>query len=231
MMSLENIEKLIKNNLETVPYHNFWLLLETGYNPTLLGGICTDKNVFLYNQLLNKKYNVKLHSAQINGENIHKIIKLFHLEEEYIIDVGLGWPILKPIPLKGVNVFSSYGVEFISKVINQVFYIYRMFGTDERLSYSALLSDSNQNEVKKEVENSYDKSINYPFKDTIRFSKIIDNEFYFLKHKTLFYSKRGMLLTRDILTLNDFEILFKEIFKSDIIIAKQVAEKLKMFES
>jgi len=227
---ITEINRIIRENFETVPYHNFWLILGTGLNPTSQGGICTDKNFYLYKLLYNKGFYVKLHSAQINGQNIHQLIKIEIEEKSYLIDVGLGWPILQPIPLFTHSIWQNFGIEFKTEIKRNILYVYRVEKQKESLNYITNISNYNQEIVKKEIENSYNKNIDYPFINSIRFSKIVDNEFYFLKEATLYYSKKNVLYKKQIDTWFKFEELFRTIFKFDLKIAREVANKLKMFK-
>ena len=227
---ISEITKLIKENFETVPYHNFWLILGSGLNPSEQGGICTDRNFYFYKTLEKKGFFVKLHSAQINGENIHQLIKIDISGKLFLIDVGLGWAIMKPIPLNSNSKQRSFGLEFKAVIENNQLYLYKVGKDKESLNYTTNISEYNQKQVENEIDNSYDAKISYPFRNSIRFSKVIDNEFYFLKGNILHYSKNDILYKKQINTWIEFENLFINIFKFDLEIAKESANKLGMFK-
>ena len=227
---ISEITKLIKENFETVPYHNFWLILGSGLNPSEQGGICTDRNFYFYKILKKKGFSVKLHSAQINGENIHQLIKIDISGKPFLIDVGLGWVIMKPIPLNSNSKQRSFGLEFKAVIENNQLYLYKVGKDKESLNYTTNISEYNQKQVKNEIDNSYDTKISYPFRNSIRFSKVTKNEFYFLKGNILHYSKNDILYQKQINTWLEFENLFKNIFKFDLEIAKKAANKLEMFK-
>ena len=226
---ISEIKEIIKQNYETVPYHNFWLVLETGLNPSNQGGICTDRNFYLFQELKEKGFNVKLQSAQINGENIHQLIKINIKNEPFLIDVGLGWAIMQPIPLNYESEQSAFGLNFKMKIINNQLYLYKVSKEKESLNYITNITEYDQRKIMIEINNSYNKEINYPFRKSIRFSKVVNNEFYFLKGNILFYSKNNMLYSKPINSMTEFENLFQNTFKFDLEIAKNVANKLKMF--
>ena len=227
---ISEITKLIKENFETVPYHNFWLILGSGLNPSEQGGICTDRNLYFYKILKEKGFAVKLHSAKINGENIHQLIKIDILGKPFLIDVGLGWAIMKPIPLYQNSKQRSFGLEFKTVIKNNQLRLYKVNEDTESLNYTTNIFEYSQEQVKIEIDNSYDTKIDYPFRNSIRFSKVIENEFYFLKGNVLHYSKNDILYQKNINTWIEFENLFKDIFKFDLEIAKKVANKLEMFK-
>jgi arylamine N-acetyltransferase len=227
---ISEIIKIIKQDYETVPYHNFWLVLETGLNPSSQGGICTDRNFYLFQKLKRRDFSVKLHSAQINGKNIHQLIKIDIENKPFLIDVGLGWAIMQPIPLNYESEQNSFGVNFKTKIINNQLYLYKVSKEKESLNYITNITEYNQKRIITEINDSYNKEINYPFRKSIRFSKVVNNEFYFLKGNILFYSKNNMLSSKPINTMIEFENLFQNIFKFDLEIAMKVANKLKMFK-
>lgn len=228
---ISEITKLIKENYETVPYHNFWLILETGLNPSEQGGICTDRNFYFYKILKEKGFSVKLHSAQINGENIHQLIKIDISGKYFLIDVGLGWAIMKPIPLNQNSIQKAYALKFETIIENNQLFLYKIEKGNKYLNYSTNISEYDQKQVRKEIDNSYDTKINYPFRNSIRFSKVIENEFYFLKGNILHYSRNNILHKKQINTELEFDNLFLNVFKFDLEIAKSVANKLNMFKS
>ncbi len=224
------ITKLIKENFETVPYHNFWLILGTGLNPSKQGGICTDRNFYFYKILKEKGFSVKLHSTQINGRNIHQLIRIELENKFFLIDVGLGWVITKPIPLNIESKQRAFGIEFNAKIADNQLYVYRINADKESLNYTTSIFENNQNQVRCEIEDSYNDNIDYPFRNSIRFSKIVNNEFYFLKNNILYYSKNNILYNKQINNWEEYENLFLNLFKFDFSIAKKVANKLKMFK-
>ncbi len=227
---MKELLKIIKQNYENIPYHNFWLVLRNGFNPSNQGGICTDKNYFLFEQLQEIGYSVKLHSAKINGQYIHQLLKIEIENQSYLIDTGLGFPILEPIPLFENAHFNAYGYEFKTEIIKNELNLFRLVNNKQVLSYTTDLSDCNQKQVLEEYVNSYNDNIQYPFKNSIRFSKIVNNEFYFLKGNILYYSENNRLKEREIKTSEDFNNLFENTFVFDLKTAQNVAIKLQMFE-
>jgi len=227
---ISEITKIIKQDYETVPYHNFWLVLETGLNPSNQGGICTDRNFYLFQKLEERGFSVKLHSAQINGQNIHQLIKIDIENEPFLIDVGLGWAIMQPIPLNYESEQNAFGLNFKTKIIDNQLYLYKVSKEKKALNYITNVTEYDQKRVITEINDSYNKTIDYPFRKSIRFSKVVNNEFYFLKGNILFYSKNNILYNKPINSISEFENLFHKIFKFDLEIAKNVANKLKMFK-
>jgi arylamine N-acetyltransferase len=228
---MKKLLEIIKENYKTIPYHNFWLILQKEYNPTNQGGICTDKNYFLYKELFKNGYSVKLHSAKINSQNIHQLIKIEIDKQDFLIDTGLGFPIMKPIPLFENAHFTDYGYNFKTEISDNELCLYRLVNNKQVLNYTTNVTEYNQNIVYMEFQNSYGVNIDYPFRNSIRFSKIVDNEFYFLKGKKLYFSESNKLLEREITYWTEFDFIFEKIFKFDLKIAKSVAIKLQMFEN
>jgi len=228
-MILEII-KLIKQNYETIPYHNFWLVLGLGFNPTKQGGICTDKNYYFYKQLKEKGFSVSLQSAQINGQNIHQLIRINIEQKLYLIDVGLGWPIMEPIPLFRNSRQKAFGIEFSFELDKKQLCVYKIDEGKKLLNYITNIAEYKQDTVLSEIMNSYDNSIDYPFRKSIRYSRIVDDEFYFLKGDILYYSVNNNIYNNRIVNMENFESLFLNKLGFDLNIVKQVAKKLKMYK-
>ena len=228
-MKLTELTKIIKSSYEEIPYHNFWYIIRKGFSIDNFGGICTDKSFNLYKLLLSKGYSVSLHSAKINGESTHQLIFLEFEKQNYLIDVGLGWPIMVPIPLFENSKFKAFGVEYESNIIEGNLHLFRLKDDKQIPIYITSNNKLNHSSVMNEFEFSYDESINYPFKKSIRFSKIVNGEFYFLHGDMLFFSNKGILSSKHISSLDMFEKLFEELFLFDVNIAREVAFKLDMF--
>lgn len=220
---------IIKVSYETIPYHNLWYALKKGFLKNNLGGICTDKNYNLYKTLESLGYLVSLHSAKINGENTHQLVLLEFENQSYLIDVGLGWPIMKPIPVFENSRFRAYGVEYESEIKGNFLHLFRLKENKKTLVYITSIYKYNQDTIMNEFKFSYDDSLNYPFRNGIRFSKMVNNEFYFLHGNILYFSEDGILYEKHIRTWELFDELFKELFLFDVKIAREVAVKFKMF--
>jgi len=222
--------KIVKNDFENVPYHNFWMILNKGLKASELGGICSDKALYLNRTLKFHNFDTVLYSAFIDGKGLHKINKVKIGSDSYFVDTGLGWPILTPIPINKEIIIRNYGLSFRTLIENNKLNILRISNNNEKLNYTILLDKNDETLVINELNDSYNKDIKYPFRNSIRFSQVIDEEFYFLKGNKFYYSVKNKLFTRNINKWNDFYDIFNNIFNFNLNMAKEVALKLNMFE-
>jgi len=226
---MNEINKILLDDYKLVPFHNFWLLLNK--KPIQeLGGTCSDKTLFLKKKLLIEGVNSNLHSAVINNKNIHRLLKIDIDNKKYFLDVGLGWPIVKPVPIFKNIELNHYGVKFKTEIKNNVLTLSRVKEKINIITYTTTTNDMNQEKIINEINDRFTISNKYPFSNSIRFSKIIDNKFYFLKGNILKYTKKNKIVERKINNLKEYEYLFRELFKFDYDLALLAAKKTLMFE-
>mgnify|MGYP003973212987 CR=1 FL=1 len=119
----EQIEIEIVNYLEKYPFHNIFLLynLENVF-ASEFGGTCSDRTSH-FMKILNKKIfanniDIKLHIAEINSKKTHTILRVNIQNRVYFCDIGMGFPITKLLPADENIKFTSYGIDFKTKVNN-----------------------------------------------------------------------------------------------------------------
>ena len=96
---MNEILNILRTDFETIPFHNFRLLLNVSL-PLEYGGTCSDKTVYLKQQLDSLNIKTNLHSAIIKGKEMHRLLKININDEDFLLDVGLGWPLIYPLSLK-----------------------------------------------------------------------------------------------------------------------------------
>jgi len=226
---MNKINEILLNDFKTIPFHNFWMILNE--RPILeLGGTCSDKTIFLKEKLREKGFKTRLHSARINGKSIHRLLKININKRDYLLDVGLGWPIIEPIPLFEETSFKFYGVEFKTKIKNEILTLIRVKKEDCVVNYRTSIKNISEIKINNEIKCRFENIKVYPFNQTIRFSKVVDNKFYFLKGCILKYSSNNnQLIEKKIKNIDDYKYLFTEIFNFDYKLALKVANKLSIF--
>lgn len=227
MMKL--INKLLIENLKDVPFHNFRLILEREM-PLELGGTCSDKTLFFQKKLKEKNIESILHSARIKGKEIHRLLKVKINNQDFFLDIGLGWPIIYPIPVDRNISYKFYGLEFKTEIHNDLLVLCRKKGDEFVENYRTIITDMDQPIILNQIENRFNNIDKYPFNNKLRFSKIVGDDFYFIRDDILEYSEGNKLFTRKLQSLDEFELLFKNVFDFDLDIVKEVAKKLKMFD-
>jgi asparagine synthase (glutamine-hydrolysing) len=212
---IEKIESLLSREFETTPFHNLFMLNGKKVIPSALGGTCSDKVLHFRKVLSENGISSKLHSSFINGVECHRMLSVEVDELKYFIDVGSGWastmvfPSFKPIE------YSVYGLTFKTELSNNNLLLFHKTNSEFKLMTTIPLNTKNEDEILFDIETRFDKKIVYPFQNSLRFSKVIKDEFYFLKGNRLrVYSERGII--EKTLSLNNTYNLISRKFGFDL---------------
>ena len=114
---MRKILAILKEDFETVPFHNFRIILKKEMD-IKYGGTCSDKTLYLKQKLDSYGIKSNLHSAKIKGNDIHRLLKTIIEGKPYFLDVGLGWPLIQPISLSENESFSYFGLHFKTEIEN-----------------------------------------------------------------------------------------------------------------
>ncbi|MBA4155694.1 arylamine N-acetyltransferase, partial [Flavobacterium sp.] len=135
--------------------------------------------------------------------------------KKYFIDVGSGWPSVILFPEFQEIEYSVFGMSFKTRIQKDDILLYHRTTKDYNLMITIPLKEKSQDEIKNEINKRFeDKSI-YPFQNSLRFSKIIDDNFYFLKGNRLgVYNKNS--ITEKIVLLDEIYKLITDTFKFDL---------------
>ena len=215
MNRIQKIEYLLLKEFETVPFHNLFMLNNKNYVASVLGGTCSDKVLHFKKVLSNSGIESKLHTAIINGKECHRMLSVIIEGKKYFIDVGSGWPSVMLFPEFKEIEYSVFGMSFKTIILNDNILLYHRTTKDYNLMITIPLKEKSQDEIKNEINKRFeDKSI-YPFQNSLRFSKIIEENFYFLKGNILrVYNKN--LITEKIVSLDEVYNLITVKFKFDL---------------
>jgi N-hydroxyarylamine O-acetyltransferase len=129
--SLDNLTRLVRAHVLTVPFENVTVHLRRRAHPTgaaphpdpntLLdawerragGGVCFDINAMVEPLLISLGYDAHLLLAHISGPFGHQAVVVNNLDGgRYLVDLGNGAPLFAPIPLDGVNEVHRHGLGF-----------------------------------------------------------------------------------------------------------------------
>jgi len=226
---MNQIIQILKQDYETVPFHNFRIILKKEME-LKHGGTCSDRTLYLKQKLEALGIETFLHSAKIKGKEIHRMLKIEINNEFYFLDVGLGWSLMLPISLKQNMKYNFFGLHFKTEINKNEITLYKKNKNNYTVSYNTTVETQNQEKIEQQINNRFENIEFYPFKDSIRFSKVIDNEFYFLKGNVLGYSENNEFKSKIIEKKDEFVSLFKNKFKFNPDLAIEVAKKTKMFK-
>jgi asparagine synthase (glutamine-hydrolysing) len=182
---LEKIESLLLREFKTVPFHNLFMLNNKKIIASDLGGTCSDKVLYFKKVLSNNGISSKLHSAFINGVECHRMLTVEIDNQKYFIDVGSGWASTALFPAFKQTDYSVYGMTFKTEFSNDNLLLFHKTHDEFKLMITIPLSVKEEDEILIDIENRFENKEIYPFHNSLRFSKIIGNEFYFLKGNCL----------------------------------------------
>ncbi|MGE0637106.1 MAG: arylamine N-acetyltransferase [Bacteroidia bacterium] len=185
MTTLENIEALLLQEFETVPFHNLFMLNRITKAPSELGGTCSDKVLHFKKVLADNGIISKLHSAFINGVECHRMLSIEIDNQNYFIDVGSGWASTKLFPAFAPIEYSVYGMTFKTEMVADNIILFHKTENDFKLMVTIPLQTKREEIILEEINNRFADTSIYPFQNSLRFSKVKNNSFYFIKGDTL----------------------------------------------
>lgn len=193
---MEKIEKLLWQEFCQVPFHNIFLLNSKNIVSKNLGGTCSDKSLHFKKVLSEHGINSKLHSAYINNVECHRMLSVQINNKTYFIDPGSGWLNPKLIPSFDSIEYSVFGISYKTKILDdRVLLLHKVDGknSDFKLMIDIPFKSKSEKEIVVDIENRFSLNIEYPFKNSLRFSQVLDDSFYFLRGDILnIYSDKGI---------------------------------------
>lgn len=212
---LDKIEALLYEEFKRVPFHNLFMLNSKTVAPSTLGGTCSDKVLHFKKVLADKDISTKLQSAFINGIDCHRMLSVNIERNKYFIDVGSGWPSVQLFPAFEPIEYTVFGMIFKTEITTDNVLIYHKTDKEFNLAVSIPFVQKSKNDIMNDINNRYSDTSIYPFYKKLRFSKIIDNAFYFIKGDILrVYSQEKITETR--LTKTEIRHLITNVFKFDL---------------
>jgi len=185
MITLENIEVLLLKEFETVPFHNLFMLNNISKAPSALGGTCSDKVLHFKKILADNGINSKLHSAFINGVECHRMLTTEIDNKIFFIDVGSGWASTKLFPAFAPIEYSVYGMTFKTEIFSDKIILFHKTVSVFKPMVTIPLKTKNEELILNEINNRFVDTSIYPFQNSLRFSKVKEESFYFVKGDTL----------------------------------------------
>ena len=185
MATLENIEALLLKEFETVPFHNLFMLNNISIAPSILGGTCSDKVLHFKKVLADNGIISNLHSAFINGFECHRMLSVEIEYQTFLIDVGSGWASTKIFPTFVPIEYSVYGMTFKTEIFADNIVLFHKTDNEFKAMVTIPLQTKNEELILEEINNRFADTSIYPFQNSLRFSKVKDKSFYFIKGDTL----------------------------------------------
>jgi asparagine synthase (glutamine-hydrolysing) len=215
MSKLDIIEKLLLQEFETVPFHNLFMLNNKNIVASDLGGTCSDKVLHFKKVLAEHGILSRLHSAFINNIECHRMLTVELNNQKYFIDVGSGWASTKLFPAFEAIEYSVYGMTFKTKFADSNLLLFHKTNDEFKLMATIPLQSKNEKDIELDIITRFNDTSIYPFQSSLRFSKVIDDKFYFIKGNKLRIYNANYISER-ILTKKETKSLIKETFRFDL---------------
>ena len=179
------VEALMLDKFKTEPFHNLYLL--SGKDPKTLeyGGTCSDKTLSFLESLTRAGVSASLHSGYIGGEEIHRLVKVSISGRHFFADVGNGWPALRLYPQDCEIEYRCFGMGFRTEISGQRLTVFHRRNGKESLQLEIDFDGKPEEEIRADIDARFDRGIEYPFRNSVRFSLVVDERFLFLRGERL----------------------------------------------
>lgn len=182
---IKQIEKLLRMDSKRVPFHNIFMLNKIDNKDPRLGGTCSDKVLHFKKILSQNNIKTHLHSSFINGIDCHRMLSVILHKQKFYIDVGSGWPMLKLIPENRPIEYEIFGMLFKTEVIDSNINVYHKTRQEFKKTIVIPKKSKSEDEIMDAIKNRYVDTSIYPFHNSLRYSILKDDAFYFLKKNKL----------------------------------------------
>ena len=190
---LRAVETLLLEKFRSEPFHNLNLLYGRPRQSGLKGGTCSDKTLSFLSAAKQAGFDVALHTGFIGGEEIHRLARVSIGSRVFFADVGNGWPSLRLYPADKEIRFRCFGMSFRTEITDSRVKVFHEKMGKESLQLEINLRDRPEDEIKAEIARRFSSGITYPFKNSLRFSLVMEERFLFLRGDRLeIYSDQGM---------------------------------------
>lgn len=209
------IEQLLHKHFCTIPFHNLNLLYGSPLISAIPGGTCSDKTLAFLADARELGADVALHTANIGGKEIHRLVRVNINKHTYFADVGNGWPTLHLLPSHQEVRFECYGMQYRTEIIKNWVRVFHERQGKETLQLEINTIPRSEQEILDQIKLRYSSGVSYPFSQSLRFSQTVGNEFLFLRDTSLErYSKKGF--TVEYLTKEKIPETIKQEFGHDV---------------
>ena len=182
---IKQIESLLRRDSKSVPFHNLFMLNKIDNQDLSLGGTCSDRVLYFKEILFQNNIKTRLHSSLINGIDCHRMLSVILCQQKFYIDIGSGWPMLKLIPENSPIEYEICGMHFKTEIIGSNINVYHR--TRHTLKKTIVIPNTSKSEreILNAIENRYVDTSIYPFHNSLRYSILKDDAFFFLKKNKL----------------------------------------------
>lgn len=190
--TIKGAEELILKHFCNEPFHNLNLLYRPKTFSNIPGGTCSDKTLNFITDSKNAGFNTALHTGFINGQEIHRLVRINMDNRIFFADVGNGWPALQLIPADTEIEYSCFGMSFRTEILSNRIRVFHEKRGKEVLQLEIDPIPRPEKHILADINARYSSGIIYPFSNSIRFSLVVKDTFLFLRGSQLeIYGKHG----------------------------------------
>jgi len=216
MNQIKLAESILLEKFKTEPFHNFRRLKETSAFVNCNGGTCSDKAISYVKALEKNGILAYLHSAIIDGQFNHQLVRIEYEGTSYFGDVGNGWPSVFVYPCNKEVKYRCYGMQFRTEIQGDLVKVFHTRNGRETIQMEFNSKPQSQQLIKKNIDNRFSNNIQYPFDTGLRLSLIVDDSFLFIRDSNLeIYSNKGFKRVGGISMIN-FQSIVKKYFSIDL---------------
>ena len=182
----EAFEALMYASFEEEPFHNLVLIFPNDQYNLSVGGTCSDKSLSFLKTAREHGFDVSLHVAKVNGELIHRLIRVVFQEKVFFADVGNGWPSIQLYPQNQAVEYSCFGIRFRTEIQVNHLKVFHTLRGKETLQMEIGFIPFEESLILKQIENRFTSGIQYPFQNNLRVSAIVGDNFVFIRDSKVF---------------------------------------------
>jgi len=216
MTALNSVIALMELKFRDEPFHTLHVLYGDSIGRQVPGGTCSDKTLSFIDEAQKRGFDAKLHTAFIDGKEIHRLARLNIDGRTFFADVGNGWPALHPYPADEPITHTCFGMTFRTEISDKMLSVYRCSEDKEYLQMEIIFESQDEERIRTDIKERFSSNITYPFSDRMRFSAIVDGEFRFLRDKTLFIYREKSNVKRISIAEDQWQNTILEYFRWDI---------------
>jgi arylamine N-acetyltransferase len=179
------VEALMLVKFRTEPFHNLHLLYGNYLQSVLQGGTCSDKSLSFLSAAKTANFEVALHSGFIGGKEIHRLIRVHIDGRIFFADVGNGWPSLRLYPADREVNYRCFGMGFRTEISGSCVTVFHERHGKETLQLEIEIRGRPESEIRVDIAARFNSGVVYPFSNSIRFSRIVGDQFVFLRGNSL----------------------------------------------
>jgi len=215
-MTVQLAQQILLEKFKKEPFHNLYLLNNVEPTTTAYGGTCSDKTLSFLETAKAAGLDAHLHSAYIDGQDIHRLVRLEIDNQRYFADIGNGWPSIQLYPAATPIVYESYGMRYRTEIADGIITVYHLKRGVEKQQMEIDIEEKSEEKIRQSITNRFCSSITYPFRNQLRFSLIVGPRFLFIRGSRLeIYSNCGYEEVPCI-SISDLQNVIMEYFGYDI---------------